>query len=403
MRSLLILWTFALVGAAGCSQQAMTGGSNGASELPAGRSNAKDRIVFRVVYRFTGQGGATPRTGVVVNNGLLYGTTTAGGATGTKGDGTVYELNSDGTEHVLHSFTGNPDGSEPRGNLVLDDHGAMYGTTEYGGTKHVGTVYEIRGDGAEHVVYSFRSAARNKTYGPDGALPLSSLVVIGPDVLGTTLTGGKANGGTVFEVERSSGYESFIYPFTGMPDGSAPLAGLTALNSVFYGTTANGGDNDKGCVFSINASGTERVLYSFKGSPSDGAAPYAGLIVDNDLLYGVTTRGGAYDDGTVFQIDQGGKERVVAAFSGSDGRQPYGGLAIFDGLLYGTTEYGGTSNNGTVFEVRTDGAQRVLHNFQGGADGRRPEGTLTVLNGALFGTTAFGGTNDLGTVFELIP
>src|SRR5260370_22097110 len=62
------------------------------------------------------------------------------------------------TETVLYSFcaqTGCPDGSNPRADLVMDTAGNLYGTTLYGGTSGVGTVFELSPSGTETVRHSF--------------------------------------------------------------------------------------------------------------------------------------------------------------------------------------------------------------------------------------------------------
>lgn len=177
------------------------------------------------------------------------------------------------------------------------------------------------------------------------------------------------------------------------------------MNGNLYGTTELGGANDVGCIFEVHPDGTERVLYSFKGAGSnDGAAPLAGLTLLNGLLYGVTSRGGPNDDGTIFEVHLDGTERVIYSFKGSDGMFPFAGLTALNGALYGTTIRGAGSNDaGNAFEAHTDGTLRVLHTFTGGADGRGPDASLTVAAGnALVGTTRRGGTTNNGTVFVII-
>jgi uncharacterized repeat protein (TIGR03803 family) len=77
-----------------------------------------------------------------------------------------------------------------------------------------------------------------------------------------------------------------------------------------YGTTQGGGSFSNGTVFKVDPSGTESVLYSFKGPP-DGSASLAGLIIDNaGNLYGTTFLGGSSGNcsfqgggcGTVFKL-----------------------------------------------------------------------------------------------------
>jgi uncharacterized repeat protein (TIGR03803 family) len=70
------------------------------------------------------------------NAGNLYGTTQVGGdlACGSgSGCGVVFKLDRNGTETVLHGFTGGKDGAFPAGGLVRDAEGNLYGTSGLGG------------------------------------------------------------------------------------------------------------------------------------------------------------------------------------------------------------------------------------------------------------------------------
>jgi uncharacterized repeat protein (TIGR03803 family) len=99
-----------------------------------------------------------------------------------------------------------------------------------------------------------------------------------------------SGGGVVFKL-APDGTETVLHFFAGGPsDGYAPYAGLIADGAGnLYGTTFGGGASFNGLVFKLAPDGTETVLYSFAGGPSDGAAPYAGLIADRaGNLYGTT-------------------------------------------------------------------------------------------------------------------
>jgi len=80
-------------------------------------------------------------------HGNLFGTTSFGG--GPTSAGTVFEVDSAGTEKVLHNFVGGTaDGTEPAAGLVTDADGNLYGTTQWGGSGTgcaggCGTVFKI--------------------------------------------------------------------------------------------------------------------------------------------------------------------------------------------------------------------------------------------------------------------
>jgi uncharacterized repeat protein (TIGR03803 family) len=210
--------------------------------------------------------------------------------------------------------------------------------------------------------------------------------------------------GTVTNVQITCG--TVLHSFGGSGDGSSPYGNLIqGADGNLYGVTASGGANGKGTVFEITTAGVETVLYSFGASASDGANPYGSLIQASDgNLYGMTELGGAYGQGTVFQITTGGIETVIHSFGNStDGVSPYGGLIqASDGDLYGMTDLGGSAGYGTVFKITTAGVETVLHSFTSSGDGANPFGGLIqASDGNLYGTTHIGGANNAGTVFRI--
>ena len=90
------------------------------------------------------------------------------------------------------------------------------------------------------------------------------------------------------------------------------------------------------------------VIHQFAGPPNDGQNPYGGLISDaGGDLYGVTEVGGAYGQGTVYELSLSGSawtETILHNFfaNTNDGGYPVGGLVIDTaGNLYGGTKGGG--------------------------------------------------------------
>jgi uncharacterized repeat protein (TIGR03803 family) len=201
--------------------------------------------------------------------------------------------------------------------------------------------------------------------------------------------------------------ETVLYSFKGGPsDGRWPYAGVIRDKAGnLYGTTWYGGVRNKGTVFKLTKSG-ERLVHSFGGSP-DGDTPLAGLIRDAaGNIYGTTTAGGTYGLGTIFQLNSGGKETLSHSFAGAptDGWYPLATLiADTSGNLYGTTISGGASNLGTVFELDAAGNETVLYSFTAvNGDGQSPNGGLVRdSQGNLYGTTVYGGLSTFGTVFKL--
>jgi uncharacterized repeat protein (TIGR03803 family) len=334
---------------------------------------------------------------------------------GTENAGTVFEIDSQGVETILHSFGGPPDGGEPFDGLVRDKEGNLYGTTSYGGTHNLGTVFEVTKAGDERVLHSFNGA--------DGRDPHAGLVLDSEgNLYGTTVYGGsgscpsvgKMGCGTVFVV-NPQGHEHVLYSFKGGSDGEFPFSTLVRdAAGNLYGTTQSGGCSDGencGTVFQITKCGSEKVIHRFGGS-NDGTSPNGLIFGPKGKLYGTTASGGAHSLGTVFELTTRGDEKVLYSFGGvpNDGTDPEAGL-LWDGAatFYGTTEQGGGpgcfNGCGTIFRVNTAGVETVEYSF--GSDSTGGFIPLAALirapSGNLYGTTAEGGTSGDGTVFEFTP
>jgi uncharacterized repeat protein (TIGR03803 family) len=144
-----------------------------------------------VLHTFTGADGANSYADLIANGEDLYGTTSGGGAFG---GGTVFKLDKTGTETVVYSFTGGVDGASPRMGLIHDAAGNLYGTTAYGGAYNFGTVFKLDSSGTETVLYNF-------TGGADGGTPHADLMRdAAGNLYGTTQIGGNLNAGTVFKI-----------------------------------------------------------------------------------------------------------------------------------------------------------------------------------------------------------
>src|SRR5438045_2766853 len=146
-----------------------------------------------------GTDGGSPNWGLTADrSGNLYGTTSSGG----HNYGVVFELSPNGnggwTETVLHSFTGGKDGKIPSGPVILDREGNLYGTTQSGGTKGCGVVFELKhvGDGwREKVLHNFRG-------GSDGQFPIAGVIRDkAGNLYGTTYNG--FSPATVFKLSHS--------------------------------------------------------------------------------------------------------------------------------------------------------------------------------------------------------
>jgi uncharacterized repeat protein (TIGR03803 family) len=315
---------------------------------------------------------------------------------------------------VLHSFTNGQDGAHPEAGLTMDKAGNLYGTAFYGGLGQ-GAVFKLTHKRSGWTFNPFYSFPANES---DGANP-QARVIVGPNgTLYGTAGGGNPGYGVVFNLIPRTRTETVLHNFTRNPvDGTDPGSGdLVFYQGNLYGTTITGGSAGLGAVYELTPSGTESVLWSFTGG-QDGSYPWSGVIFDGSgNLYGTTTEGGegtcVGGCGTVYKMTPSGSgwtEKPIYKFTGgTDGSLPYGGL-IFDqkGNLYGAT-VGYFSGGGTVFELRPnpDGSWKfkLLYSFTGNGG---PNGSLTMdAAGNLYGTTEENdcpGCSTYGDVFELTP
>lgn len=354
--------------------------------------------------------GLFPRGGLVSDNsGNLYGTAGAGGKNpcvdgdGPNGCGTIFQVQpqSDGgwKELTLYTFDGLIEGAGPAGNLIRDTQGNLYGMASSGGSSNC-------------IGY----------FAPCG--------------------------GTVFELSPlAQGWElTVLHTFHAPPagqtgDGARPIGGLVMdSQGNLYGATSLGGNGDQACteeqyvgcgiVFELSPAedGTwkEQILYMFQGG-SDGYQPFGSLAFDSEgALYGTTCSGGVNDFGygTVFKLTPraGGtwQERVIYRFKGlqyGDGDCPFAGVTVDDkGNLFGATEAGGSNTGncenegcGIVFELTPtptiEWKETIIHTFQG-TDGSNPDGSLLLDgSGNLYGSAPYNRIEDFGggVAFVLVP
>ena len=142
-----------------------------------------------------------------------------------------------------------PTVATPNGGLVLGSDGNFYGTTQYGGTSHLGTVYRISQGGTYQELGSFDSS--------NGAQPFGQMI--------------------------------------------------QAANGNFYGTTVGGGSHSQGTVFQLTPAGVLTTVYNFTyigNGDNDAAQPKGTLVQGADgRLYGTSQAGGLYNIGAVFALD----------------------------------------------------------------------------------------------------
>lgn len=370
---------------------------------------------FQTIYHFSGPSGPYAEGQLLLIGNTLYGTTDSGG---TWDAGTVFKVNTNGGGYaVLKSFTNtdvlfhtNTDGANPDTGVVLCTN-RLIGTTFFGGYKARGTVFSMNTNGSDFVVLSHF----NRTNGQN---PFISLTLAGNVFYGAA-SGGTSNLGVIFRFTTDGTGFSNVKNFVAT-NGSFPYGGVTVDGATLYGSTQSGGDFNLGTLYSLDTSGGSFItLKSF--APGDGAYPRYKMILIGNALYGVTFGSGVATNSVIFRINTDGTGfTVIKRFSpadsltgtNTDGWLVSGGLALWHGVLYGATQWGGYYDAGVVFKINPDGTgYAVLKHFPGSLgiknglnwnyDGMSPLSEPTVTNGVFYGTTAAGGFYGCGTIYSV--
>jgi uncharacterized repeat protein (TIGR03803 family)/YD repeat-containing protein len=318
---------------------------------------------YLTLHNFTGapDDGANPRHNAMAlspDGTTLYGMTVAGGSgtavmqTGVAGDGVVFSYDvtapSASAYKVLYPWgQTSKDGAVTHGSLVLDGS-TMYGMTEQGGKEGKGILFSMSTDGSNVTpLFTFGedpvTKMKSDAFGtePHGT-PLLVTYNGVPHLYGLTRKGGVApddttiDDGVLFDYNLATGGMTTLHTFAGGPgDGATPFHGIPQFNNgILYGMTTDGGHDpqgnaaDNGVLFSYNLNPQPgqpayTVLHYFQGDPTltgDGREPEGSVSIVNNEIYGVTSRGGAYDQGVFFRMNlDGSGYQVLFSFHDTAG------------------------------------------------------------------------------------
>ncbi|MGN6367079.1 MAG: beta strand repeat-containing protein [Phycisphaerae bacterium] len=413
--------------------------------------NLESRVLLSGTYSiasYTGvpgadNGVARPDALVVDGNGNLFGTTQEGG---TLNYGTVFEIPA-GTNDVLTlaSFD-NSTGVLPKGNLVVDSSGNLFGTASGGGTNNRGTLWELKkGDSTITNLWNFAG-------GSGGAYPQTGLVADAAGNLWGTTFGNDVQFATVFEytpptisgtgqrvMQNLATFSKDVHLNSSLAvgtDGKLAKVGGFVFGTIYTAKGANDGE-----IFQLGIRpkvgnvagnvGALTVLGNFNTNGNNARLPEGSLLylksgTGTGALVGITIAGGRNDEGSLFQatLPVGRtpmRISVLASFTNTQtiGRTPLGTLLASPTgsgsyVVTGVTAQGGENGNGGVY--RTNLTTNAGGTFTadsvgqlGGVAtrltdtmGRNPSGGLAIgLDGSIYFTTANKGLLENGSVVQL--
>ncbi len=407
----------------GKGHRARAAASRGIAPQAVAVTNAQPALL-KDVHLFGYQDGAFPPANVITDGaGNFYGVTVSGG---TYGYGTVFRLNAAGQITLLHSFGRvqdnqgvSADGANPQGGLLLAPDGLLYGTTAEGGANNDGTIFRL--DPATLAITTLASFDGATT----GSRPEAALVTDGRgNFYGTAEDGGAGtqNDGTLFVFNTTTGTLTPLVDFD-VTNGEFPQSALLlAPDGNLYGTTLYGGAASTGTVFQFNpATGAFTTLISASDDTSD--APLGPLVTDGkgDFFY-ATMGGGTNDQGAVYEFTVNAANsptatpQLIYSFAFGSISYPESGLLLGrDGNLYGVTEETGEGAGGTVFQLVLNlpdasgnaATLNILADIPAGSGFDFSAALIEDAAGNFYGSMADGGTNvgtsGTGEIYELTP
>jgi uncharacterized repeat protein (TIGR03803 family) len=282
-------------------------------------ATAHGGVTFTNLFSFSGTNGIEPEGRLLQTpDGIFYGTardTTLerwGNANfGFNGNGLIFRITPNGEFSVLTTFARtNGNGAYPRAGLTLGKDGILYGTTTGGGANRQGTVFKITTNGNLTILASF--------IGTNGRYPTASLLQEGDSFLGTTAKGGVTDSrehvdmrdgmgggmGTVFSITSKGAISTLV--FFDKTNGELPGGELIqGKDGNIYGTTGQGGigwlvrnnltnqycGDGFGTVFKISPRTGLTTVVAFNGE--NGIGPTNIRLAKDGSLYGITADGGA--------------------------------------------------------------------------------------------------------------
>lgn len=179
---------------------------------------------------------------------------------------------------------------------------------------------------------------------------------------------------------------------------------VQAPNGKLYGVSSSGGLYSSGVIFEYDVS-SHNYTKLFDFSSSSGASPSGSLLLANDgNFYGTTIAGGLYNKGVLYQFNPNTNVFIkkIDLSTTISGFNPAGTLVqASDGNLYGVTNSGGSNNFGTIYQYNLITNSISIKFSFSSTSGKTVSWGLTVANdGKLYGVSMYGGLNNYGTLFQ---
>ncbi len=300
----------------------------------------------------------------------------------------------------IYDFSNNGDPQNPQvvGVIAQGRDGNMYSTAPLTvpntpPNANTSVAFKITPSGKLTPIYEFPTGVQTYsglTLGTDG------------DFYGTTVNGGANEKGSIFKLTPEGGF-TLLYSFTGMNDGANPIAPPIEIAGNLYGTATVGGRANYGTVYKLSPTGQLTPLVQFQGS--DGSDPVAPLVQGGDeRLYGITRTGTTSNYAcVVFSVNTSGTDFTYYIVPGAYNYSEAGLVQGADGNFYGTL-YTNINGYGQVFKVTPSPnyVATFLYSFSGGADGAYPYASLLLAtDGNFYGVAYEGGADKYGTLYEI--
>lgn len=250
--------------------------------------------------------------------------------------------------------------------------------------------------------------------GDDGMDLYSRVISHNGKLYTTAVRGGLHGKGTLVSFDLGSKKLEVLHHFNGA-DGRSPFNLGSVLNNKLWGITRADEINYNGMLYSFDLASKEfKLEHNFTGVPTDGSYLQFAPLAFESKLYGLSNRGGANDQGSIYRFDPDtGQLDTLHSFSVEHSNKPFGGLAVLNGWLVGTLSDVSmrlesdppNSRSGAIFKIQPDGSgYQVVFEFSGGQQGGHPYGGLqSDGKGWLYGTTLgeYYNLDDQGVVFRI--